>query len=56
LPAEQIKMLDAWGVTAGVLFPTVGILWDRRHNDLASAYARAYNNWIADFTSSAPGA
>jgi predicted TIM-barrel fold metal-dependent hydrolase len=49
LPEERIRLLDAWGVDAGVLFPTVGILWDVADNGLASAYARAYNNWINDF-------
>jgi predicted TIM-barrel fold metal-dependent hydrolase len=49
LPEERIRMLDAWHVDAGVLFPTVGILWDVADNGLASAYARAYNNWINDF-------
>ena len=49
LPEERIRMLDAWRVDAGVLFPTVGILWDVADNGLASAYARAYNNWINDF-------
>ncbi len=49
LPEERIRMLDAWKVDAGVLFPTVGILWDVADNGLASAYARAYNNWINDF-------
>ena len=51
LPAERVKMLDEWGVNAGVLFPTVGILWDVEDNELAAAYARAYNNWINDFAS-----
>jgi uncharacterized protein len=48
-------MLDDWRVSAGVLFPTVGILWDVPDNDLATAYTRAYNDWIFDFTSSARG-
>jgi uncharacterized protein len=51
MPEERIAMLDAWGVDAGVLFPTVGILWDVEDNGLATAYARAYNNWIDDFAS-----
>jgi len=51
IPEERIRMLDAWGVDAGVLFPTVGILWDVADNGLASAYARAYNNWVNDFAS-----
>ncbi len=49
LPEERVRMLDEWGVSAGVLFPTVGILWDVGDNALASAYARAYNNWVNDF-------
>ncbi len=49
VPEERIRMLDEWGVDAGVLFPTVGILWDVEDNALATAYARAYNNWINDF-------
>ena len=53
LPNERVKMLDEWGVNAGVLFPTVGILWDVADNELAAAYARAYNNWINDFASQA---
>ena len=53
LPDERIRMLDEWGVDAGVLFPTVGILWDVADDELAAAYARAYNNWIDDFASRA---
>ena len=49
LPAARVKLLDEWGVNAGVLFPTVGILWDVEDHELAAAYARAYNNWINDF-------
>jgi predicted TIM-barrel fold metal-dependent hydrolase len=52
LPAERVKLLDQWGVNAGVLFPTVGILWDVADHELASAYARAYNNWLNDFAGS----
>ena len=51
MPEERIAMLDAWGVDAGVLFPTVGILWDVEDNGLATAYSRAYNNWVNDFAS-----
>ncbi len=50
-PEARIRMLDEWGVDAGVLFPTVGILWDVADNALAAAYARAYNNWVNDFAS-----
>ena len=37
LPADRVKLLDEWGVSAGVLFPTVGILWDVEDHGLASA-------------------
>ena len=54
-PGERIKLLNDWRVNAGVLFPTVGILWDVADNALATAYARAYNDWIYDFMSAASG-
>ena len=50
----RIALLDEWGVDAGVVFPTIGILWDKPDDpDLAMAYARAYNNWQWDFASPA---
>lgn len=55
LPEERVRMLDDWGVSAGVLFPTVGILWDTADDALALAYTRAYNNWLHDFALRAPG-
>jgi uncharacterized protein len=51
LPDERIKLLDEWGVDAGVVFPTVGILWDTADDGLAAAYTRAYNDWLNDFAS-----
>lgn len=51
LPDERLRLLDSWQVDAGVLFPTVGILWDVADAGLASAYARAYNRWLEDFAS-----
>lgn len=46
----RIKFLDEWGVDAGLVFPTIGILWDKEDDpELAMAYARAYNNWQWDF-------
>jgi hypothetical protein len=34
----------------GVLYPTLGILWEAELHDveLSQAYCRAYNRWIAD--------
>ena len=51
LPDQRVRLLDEWHVDAGVLFPTVGILWDVADNGLATAYARAYNEWLNDFAS-----
>jgi predicted TIM-barrel fold metal-dependent hydrolase len=55
-PCARAKLLDAWGVDMGVLFPTIGILpFPTDDQDLASAYCRAYNRWQADFFAAAPG-
>ncbi len=52
--AARVALLDEWGVDAGVVFPTIGILWDKPDDpELAMAYARAYNNWQWDFASPA---
>lgn len=46
----RVRLLDDWGVDKGVVFPTIGILWDKADDpELAMAYARAYNNWQWDF-------
>ena len=51
----RIRLLDDWGVDAGVVFPTIGILWDKEDDpELAMAYARAYNRWQWDFASPHP--
>ncbi len=48
----RLQLLDEWGVDAGVIFPTIGILWDKPDDpELAMAYARAYNRWQWDFAS-----
>ncbi len=50
----RVKLLDDWGVDMGLVFPTIGILWDKEDDpELAMAYARAYNNWQWDFASPA---
>lgn len=49
--AERLRLLDAEGLEAAVLYPTLGILWEAELEDveLSQAYCRAYNRWIADF-------
>ncbi|HBD11298.1 MAG TPA: hypothetical protein DCZ13_04070 [Porticoccaceae bacterium] len=46
---ERIRQFDNWGLSAGLVLPTIGILWDTPDNRLANAYCRAYNNWVYDF-------
>src|SRR5882724_1437034 len=48
---ERLKLLDAEGLDAAVLYPTLGILWESELDDveLSQAYCRAYNRWVADF-------
>jgi len=46
---ERIKLFDEWGLSAGLVLPTVGILWDKDDAPLANAYCRAYNDWVYDF-------
>ena len=53
--AARIRLMDDWGVDAGITFPTIGILWDKEEDpELAMAYARAYNNWQRDFAAPCP--
>ena len=51
IAAERVKLIDAQGLDAVVLYPTLGILWEAELDDveLSQAYTRAYNRWIADF-------
>jgi predicted TIM-barrel fold metal-dependent hydrolase len=51
-PGARLRLFDDWQVDAGVIFPTIGILWDKEDDpELAIAYARAYNRWLWDFSS-----
>jgi predicted TIM-barrel fold metal-dependent hydrolase len=56
-PAQRLKLLDAEGLDAAVLYPTLGILWEAELDDaeLSQAYCRAYNRWIADFCRDSKG-
>ena len=47
--AERIKYFDEKGIAGGMVFPTIGILWDTEDPRLADAYCRAYNRWCEDF-------
>ena len=55
-PSERIKVLDAEGLDAVVLYTTVGLLWEAELEDpeLTQAYCTAYNRWITEFCSESP--
>ena len=50
-PEQRLDLLDRENLQAAALYPTLGLLWESHTEDpeLAIAYARAYNRWIADF-------
>jgi predicted TIM-barrel fold metal-dependent hydrolase len=50
-PNERIKVLDAEGIDAVVLYTTIGLIWEVELEDveLSQAYTRAYNRWICEF-------
>jgi predicted TIM-barrel fold metal-dependent hydrolase len=52
-PSERLHLLDAEGLDAVVLYPTLGLLWEAELEDpeLSQAYTRAYNRWICEFCS-----
>jgi len=55
-PHARVAMYDEWGVDAGLVFPTIGILpFDTDDQPLLNAMMTAYNDWQADFASAAPG-
>ena len=54
-PSKRAELLDEWGVSRGVLFPTIGILpFPTEDQGLASAYCRAYNTWQMEFFQAVP--
>jgi predicted TIM-barrel fold metal-dependent hydrolase len=55
-PLERLKVLDAEGIEAVVLYTTIGLLWEAELDDpeLSQAYTRAYNRWICEFCSTSP--
>ena len=54
---ERVRRLDAEGLDAVLLYPTLGVLWEAECADaeLAQAYTRAYNRWIVDFCADGDG-
>lgn len=50
-PKARLAVMDREGIDVAILYPTIGICWEGPLQDaeLATAYTRAYNRWIADF-------
>ncbi len=48
---DRLERLDAEGLAAALLYPTLSLCWEAELADpeLSQAYCRAYNRWIADF-------
>ena len=48
--------MDEEGIDASFLYPTIGLSWEVDCNDpeLAAAYCRVYNDWLADFCAAYP--
>jgi len=54
-PRERVKVLDAEGIDLAVLYPGLGLaLGGIQDPELAVASCRVYNDWIADYASTAP--
>ncbi len=55
-PDARVREMDAEGIDAAILYPTIGIIWegDCYDAELSAAYARAYNNYLFDFCSKHP--
>src|SRR5215470_1872700 len=55
-PLARLRVMDAEGIDAVLLYPTIGICWEGHVTDgaLATAYTRAYNRWLAEFCRAAP--
>jgi uncharacterized protein len=54
---ERLKRIEAEGLAAAFLYPTLSLLYETEtlDADLAQAYTRAYNRWIVDFCSDSGG-
>jgi predicted TIM-barrel fold metal-dependent hydrolase len=54
--AARLELYDEWGVDAGIVFPTIGILpFVSDDMGLLNAMATAYNRWQAEFATEGRG-
>ena len=56
-PRERLELLEQENLQKALLYPSLGLLWRCEVEDaeLADAYTRAYNRWIAEFCSDTDG-
>jgi uncharacterized protein len=57
-PPSQVRALDLQGIDISYLYPSLGlgvVAIDGQDPRLAAAICRAYNRWLAEFCSHAPG-
>ncbi len=56
-PKERLERIEAEGLAAAFLYPTLSLLWETETTDpeLAQAFTRAYNRYIVDFCSGSGG-
>lgn len=51
----RLEVLDAEGIAAAVLYPSIGlVIGNFGDDDVAAAMARAYNGWLTDYCSADP--
>jgi predicted TIM-barrel fold metal-dependent hydrolase len=54
-PGARLQVLDTEGLTATVLYPTIGLIYAGiRDHQVAAATCEGYNRWVADFCKTAP--
>ncbi len=56
-PRERLERIEAEGLSAAFLYPTLSLFYETECTDagLAQALTRAYNRWIVDFCSESNG-
>ena len=56
-PGARLALLDRDGISAALLYPSLGLQWEAEVPDAgyALAHSRAYNRWIEDFCAGSRG-
>lgn len=51
-PKQRLQRMDAEGLDKAIVYPSMGLIWETEDMEdlgLQTAYAKAYNRWVADF-------